>query len=88
MAAAEFIVERLNFLLFTFRANLSKLTTFQSQLDELKILLQNVYTLGNELDAKVGDISSKINGFSGQDDQHLKDCLQVKIFILFSIGFL
>lgn len=81
MSAADFIVERLNFLLFTFRANLTKLTTFQTQLDELTTLLKNVYTLGDELDTKVESISSKINGFSGQDDQHLQDCLQVQIFI-------
>ena len=78
--AAEFFLERVNILLSTFRANLVKLTNFQTQLDELKTLLQNVYKLGDELDAKVGSISSRINGFSEQDDDHLDECLQVKLF--------
>ena len=61
-----------NLVVYIFRANTKKLTSFGSDLDELKPVLESAYKLTDELEVKISSVSK----FEG-DDEALRKLLQV-----------
>lgn len=62
-------------LLLHFRTNLSKLTSFNTDLEELKALLENVNKLADQLKNEIVNLTSKQ---AGADEEILKECLSVR----------
>jgi len=62
-----------NLIVFTYRANMKKLTSFGSDLDELKTVLESACKLAEELEGKIASASSRLEG----DDENLRKSLQV-----------